>query len=593
MAEAGSGMWNVTSAKSTRCMNISASTPGLCSWRVPNPEHFSSHTSPAALQAPADVSSAQHSLLQEKQASLMARIVDLEAQSGTALQLGYQFADPSLVMGGWRTSSDFALSQSPTDVQVERDGLGMYGQPFVTLTRPNKGIPEWRGEAAAYGEYATFLEQRAHGGDAVRLNRADTQKSWCSAWSFESQLESLWQTLDYPQLVPTAEQQAAQKSARSAVSELAAAKATTSEAEEACQLAHREKEAALASAKRAQDELAKAEEACQIAHTDKEAALASAAQTQDELVKAMRRAALDQNELEQAQQEVRALRAQNESLRESVASQERASAEVLEDRETLKTTLDSLRQELVCPILCRAMRNPVVAMDGQSYDRKAIKRWFAEKQTSPLTGLPLASRGVLPNALAGRVTRRLQEVSGLMRSDFEDALSESGITITSSGSSNPQEDANDWQDPLPNNLLRTASNGDAVGCLDLLSHLEVPGLNDRDNMGRTVLMLAAWAGMADACQAILARHDFRFVNARDQSGRNALYFALAAGAAQVCQLIINSPRFTDIDALSAGFLSENPSISFASYRETAQEVSDQAGHEDILTAASGSHVWWR
>ncbi|EOD04999.1 hypothetical protein EMIHUDRAFT_220477 [Emiliania huxleyi CCMP1516] len=42
--------------------------------------------------------------------------------------------------------------------------------------------------------------------------------------------------------------------------------------------------------------------------------------------------------------------------------------------------------DFICPITTEIMVEPVVAADGQSYERTAIERWLATKSTSPLTG---------------------------------------------------------------------------------------------------------------------------------------------------------------------------------------------------------------
>ena len=47
------------------------------------------------------------------------------------------------------------------------------------------------------------------------------------------------------------------------------------------------------------------------------------------------------------------------------------------------------------------MMDPVIASDGQTYERRAIERWFAargsEPPRSPVTGQVLPSAAVLPN----------------------------------------------------------------------------------------------------------------------------------------------------------------------------------------------------
>ena len=55
------------------------------------------------------------------------------------------------------------------------------------------------------------------------------------------------------------------------------------------------------------------------------------------------------------------------------------------------------RQPL-CPITQTAMSDPVVALDGHTYERRAIEQWFARgRLTSPVTNLRLPSVALVPN----------------------------------------------------------------------------------------------------------------------------------------------------------------------------------------------------
>ena len=52
--------------------------------------------------------------------------------------------------------------------------------------------------------------------------------------------------------------------------------------------------------------------------------------------------------------------------------------------------------EFLCPITHEAMRDPVVAQDGHTYEREAIETWFGTQNTSPVTGLVVA-KSLVPN----------------------------------------------------------------------------------------------------------------------------------------------------------------------------------------------------
>ena len=51
----------------------------------------------------------------------------------------------------------------------------------------------------------------------------------------------------------------------------------------------------------------------------------------------------------------------------------------------------------VCPISCAVMEDPVVCMDGHTYERVNIEKWLETKDTSPKTGNRLESKTLVPN----------------------------------------------------------------------------------------------------------------------------------------------------------------------------------------------------
>ncbi|KAK6131825.1 hypothetical protein DH2020_034443 [Rehmannia glutinosa] len=54
-------------------------------------------------------------------------------------------------------------------------------------------------------------------------------------------------------------------------------------------------------------------------------------------------------------------------------------------------------KHFTCPILNEVMADPCVAVDGYTYDRVAIEAWLNEKDTSPVTELPLPHKFLTPN----------------------------------------------------------------------------------------------------------------------------------------------------------------------------------------------------
>jgi hypothetical protein len=58
---------------------------------------------------------------------------------------------------------------------------------------------------------------------------------------------------------------------------------------------------------------------------------------------------------------------------------------------------DEIPNEFLCPITMDIMKDPVIAMDGMSYDREAISNWLKKSQKSPKTNMLLPSKQLLQN----------------------------------------------------------------------------------------------------------------------------------------------------------------------------------------------------
>jgi hypothetical protein len=59
-----------------------------------------------------------------------------------------------------------------------------------------------------------------------------------------------------------------------------------------------------------------------------------------------------------------------------------------------------------CPLTMEVMRDPVITVDGQTYERTEIEKWFAlGNRTSPLTGEALPSTNLFPNIALRKAIR--------------------------------------------------------------------------------------------------------------------------------------------------------------------------------------------
>ena len=74
-----------------------------------------------------------------------------------------------------------------------------------------------------------------------------------------------------------------------------------------------------------------------------------------------------------------------------------------------------IRDEFLCPITYDLLRDPVIAADGNTYERTAIETWLAKTQSSPLTGESLEHSQLSPN-------RTLKKI-------IEDLINEGGVGL--------------------------------------------------------------------------------------------------------------------------------------------------------------------
>ena len=84
---------------------------------------------------------------------------------------------------------------------------------------------------------------------------------------------------------------------------------------------------------------------------------------------------------------------------------------------------NNIPREYLCPISYNIMSDPVLTVDGYTYERSSIQRWFnSGKNTSPLTNEPLSSTDLIPN----RVLKDLLDKFRIIRTnnDIKKAVNE-------------------------------------------------------------------------------------------------------------------------------------------------------------------------
>ena len=90
--------------------------------------------------------------------------------------------------------------------------------------------------------------------------------------------------------------------------------------------------------------------------------------------------------------------AAHQRLRAALASTRDDAAEAEARAKRASDAASDAAKTLLCPITQTAMSDPVVALDGHTYERRAIEQWFARgRLTSPVTNLRLPSVALVPN----------------------------------------------------------------------------------------------------------------------------------------------------------------------------------------------------
>lgn len=67
------------------------------------------------------------------------------------------------------------------------------------------------------------------------------------------------------------------------------------------------------------------------------------------------------------------------------------------DEDALNSNSGAVQDSFICPIGLNSMVDPVVCVDGYSYDRVNIEHWLLTSDLSPKTNMPLSSHLLIPN----------------------------------------------------------------------------------------------------------------------------------------------------------------------------------------------------
>jgi hypothetical protein len=72
--------------------------------------------------------------------------------------------------------------------------------------------------------------------------------------------------------------------------------------------------------------------------------------------------------------------------------EQRLSAAEQQESKKVRTAMNSIADEWLCPITQELPINPVMAEDGKIYERAAIEEWLRKQQRSPNTGAAMGTK---------------------------------------------------------------------------------------------------------------------------------------------------------------------------------------------------------
>ena len=69
----------------------------------------------------------------------------------------------------------------------------------------------------------------------------------------------------------------------------------------------------------------------------------------------------------------------------------------------------NMYSEMECPITFNIMNDPVICMDGHTYERSSIEDWFRISNISPKTNMPLSDLTLIPNIALRNIIESFKE----------------------------------------------------------------------------------------------------------------------------------------------------------------------------------------
>lgn len=126
-------------------------------------------------------------------------------------------------------------------------------------------------------------------------------------------------------------------------------------------------------------------------------------------------------------------RAQAQAAVAAVAAVAMAAGTAAATEATAAAAMDGEEEMLCCPITTQEMLDPVITLDGHTYERAAILAWLLKSATSPMTGEPLASTVLFPNLAIKKQCAQRRAERAAERAALEAEATAAAAAATSAG----------------------------------------------------------------------------------------------------------------------------------------------------------------
>ena len=80
-----------------------------------------------------------------------------------------------------------------------------------------------------------------------------------------------------------------------------------------------------------------------------------------------------------------------------------------EENKQLKEKNKQLKENFICPITMAVMTDPVICLDGHTYERSAIEQWLSTKNHSPITRQIIPNNSLIPNIVLRNIIQEFEK----------------------------------------------------------------------------------------------------------------------------------------------------------------------------------------